>query len=117
MTLDQRTPAAAAPPGRRARSRGASARSPAGAGSCPPDRVLAEMAQLGLTATELGPLGYLPLEPGALRARLAEYGLALVGGFVPLVLHERSLDDARAPRTRSPPRSTRPAATCSSPSR
>ena len=31
----------------------------------PPDRVLAEMAGLGLSATELGPLGYLPLEPAA----------------------------------------------------
>jgi inosose dehydratase len=60
-----------------------------------PDRVLSEMAGLGLTATELGPLGYLPLEPGALRARLAEHGLSLVGGFVPLVVHERSADAAR----------------------
>jgi inosose dehydratase len=62
----------------------------------PPERVLSEMAALGLTATELGPLGYLPLEPGALQARLAEFGLGLVGGFVPLVLHEPSLDTARA---------------------
>jgi inosose dehydratase len=53
------------------------------------------MAGLGLTATELGPLGYLPLEPARLRARLAEYGLALVGGFVPLVLHEPSCEAAR----------------------
>jgi inosose dehydratase len=58
----------------------------------PPDRVLAEMAGLGLTATELGPLGYLPSDPDALRARLDAHGLALVGGFVPLVLHERELD-------------------------
>jgi inosose dehydratase len=62
----------------------------------PPERVLSEMAGLGLTATELGPLGYLPPEPGALRARLAEYGLSLVGGFVPLVLHEDWGEDARA---------------------
>src|SRR5215218_9425830 len=61
----------------------------------PPDRVLAEMAGLGLTATELGPLGYLAHEPGALRARLDAHGLSLVGGFVPLVLHEPSLDGAR----------------------
>jgi len=60
-----------------------------------PDRVLAEMAGLGLTATELGPLGYLAGEPAALRARLDAHGLALVGGFVPLVLHEPSLDGAR----------------------
>jgi inosose dehydratase len=98
MTLDQRTPAAAR------RLAGA----PISWGVCevpgwgrqlPPDRVLSEMAGLGLTATELGPLGYLPLEPQALRARLAEFGLALVAGFVPLVLHERSSDGARATAT------------------
>jgi inosose dehydratase len=61
----------------------------------PPDRVLAEMAGLGLTATELGPLGYLPADPGALRARLDAHGLSLVGGFVPLVLHEASLGGTR----------------------
>jgi inosose dehydratase len=60
----------------------------------PAERVLAEMAQLGLPATELGPLGYLPLEPAALRDTLAIHGLALVGGFVPLVLHEPSLGTA-----------------------
>ena len=31
-----------------------------------------------------------------LRAQLAEFGLTLVGGFVPLVLHEESHEDARA---------------------
>ena len=61
----------------------------------PPERVLGEMADLGLTATELGPLGYLPLDPGALRARLDAHGLALVGGFVPLVLHRPDLGEAR----------------------
>ena len=52
-----------------------------------PERVLGEMRQLGITATELGALGWLPTEPVALRSLLAEYGLSLVGGFVPLVLH------------------------------
>lgn len=52
-----------------------------------PERVLSEMRQLGITATELGALGWLPTEPAALRSLLAEYGLSLVGGFVPLVLH------------------------------
>jgi inosose dehydratase len=61
----------------------------------PPERVLAEMAGLGLTATELGPAGYLPAEPAGLRATLARHGLGLVGGFVPLVLHEPSLASAR----------------------
>src|SRR3954468_23440127 len=60
----------------------------------PPDRVLAEMAGLGLTATELGPQGWLPGDPAALLARLDAHDLALVGGFVPLVLHEPSADPA-----------------------
>jgi inosose dehydratase len=61
-----------------------------------PDRVLAEMAGLGLTATELGPVGYLPLDPTVLRDRLTAAGLRLVGGFVPLVLHEADPAAARA---------------------
>ncbi len=52
-----------------------------------PDRVLAEMASLGLTATELGPHGFLPTEPDALRAVLERHHLRLIAGFVPVVLH------------------------------
>jgi inosose dehydratase len=62
----------------------------------PPGRVFAEMAELGLTATELGPIGYLPYEPQAIRDALDRHGLTLVGGFVPLVLHEPELDTAAA---------------------
>jgi inosose dehydratase len=62
----------------------------------PPERVLAEMASLGLRATEMGPLGYLPPEPEQVGALLARHHLGLVGAFVPMVLHERSLDQARA---------------------
>ena len=51
------------------------------------DRVLAEMADLGLNATELGPDGYLPTDPAELQQKLDHYGLELVGGFVPAVLH------------------------------
>jgi inosose dehydratase len=51
------------------------------------DRVLAEMSSLGLRATERGPAGFLPAEPGAAAELLHRYGLALVGGFVPAVLH------------------------------
>jgi inosose dehydratase len=64
----------------------------------PPDRVLGEMAELGLTATELGPLGYLPLDPKEIRARLDAHGLRLVGGFVPLVLHRDSAAEEEADR-------------------
>jgi inosose dehydratase len=61
----------------------------------PPDRVLREMAALGLKATELGPQGWLPLDAAALRAELDRHGLRLVGGFVPVIVHERDLDGAR----------------------
>jgi inosose dehydratase len=57
----------------------------------PPERVLAEMAELGLRATELGAQGWLPEEGAAVRAMLDRHGLRLVGGFVPLVVHERDL--------------------------
>lgn len=56
----------------------------------PPSRVLPEMRSLGLDATELGAPGFLPEEPEALRAALAEHGVSLVGGFVPLVLQDRA---------------------------
>jgi inosose dehydratase len=62
----------------------------------PPERVLREMAELGLRATELGPLGWLPLDGARLREELDRYGLRLVGGFVPLVLHEADLAPSRA---------------------
>ncbi|WP_433245319.1 TIM barrel protein [Streptosporangium sp. CA-135522] len=52
------------------------------------DQVLAEMRELGLTATELGPQGFLPPSPSRCRSLLAEYGLRAVGGFVPVVLHD-----------------------------
>jgi inosose dehydratase len=64
----------------------------------PAERVFAEMASLGLRATELGPIGYLPFEAAAIREQLDRHGLRLVGGFVPLVLHERTLDTAEADR-------------------
>ncbi|MEV6554628.1 sugar phosphate isomerase/epimerase [Nocardia sp. NPDC051756] len=50
--------------------------------------VLAEMAELGLSATELGPPGYLPPDPDELRSLLATFGISAVGGFLALVLHE-----------------------------
>lgn len=60
----------------------------------PPDRVLSEMAGLGLKATELGALGYLGEDPAQIRALLGYHGLGCVGGFVPLVLHDRTARDA-----------------------
>lgn len=54
----------------------------------PPERVLGEMVELGLRATELGATGYLPTDPSELRALLDRHGLRLVAGFVPVVLHD-----------------------------
>jgi inosose dehydratase len=64
-----------------------------------PDRVLGEMRSLGLAATELGPAGFLPAEPTALAATLRRYGLAAVGGFMPVLLHEPGHDPAPAVAT------------------
>jgi inosose dehydratase len=57
-----------------------------------PDRVLREMRQVGLAATELGPDGFLPGGPGEWARLLAAHGLRAIGGFVPLVLHEPGRD-------------------------
>lgn len=53
----------------------------------PPSRVLGEMAGLGITSTELGALGWLPDDAASLHALLDQFGLTILGGFVPLVLH------------------------------
>jgi len=52
-----------------------------------PDRVLAEMREVGLTATELGPEGFLPRQPAAMARVLEDHRLRAVGGFTPLLLH------------------------------
>ena len=54
----------------------------------PVDRVLTEARELGITAMEQGALGWLPTDPGAQRTKLGEYGMQMLGGFVPLVLHD-----------------------------
>ena len=54
-----------------------------------PRRVLAEMRDLGLEATEFGPQGFLPPDPERRAELLESFGLAAVGGFLPLVLHEQ----------------------------
>jgi inosose dehydratase len=52
-----------------------------------PERVLREMREVGLGATELGPDGFLPSEPAAMAEVLSKHGLHAVGGFTPLLLH------------------------------
>src|SRR6201995_6077719 len=50
-------------------------------------RVLTEMQQVGLAATELGPLGFLPSDPDRAARVLDRHHLSSVGGFTPAVLH------------------------------
>jgi inosose dehydratase len=57
-----------------------------------PDRVLKEMAEAGIEATEFGPDGFLPDNPQEKAAELAKWGLRAVGGFVPVVLHDAAHD-------------------------
>jgi inosose dehydratase len=59
-----------------------------------PDRVLKEMREVGLLATELGPEGFLPREPAAMASVLSEHGLQAAGGFTPLLLHVPGHDPA-----------------------
>ncbi len=56
----------------------------------PVDRVLGEMSSLGLKATELGAEGFLPQDPQAVHDKLADFGMILLGGFTPVVLHDPS---------------------------
>jgi len=51
------------------------------------DRVLREMVESELSATELGPDGYLPTDPDQLADYLDGFGLRIVGGFVPALLY------------------------------
>jgi inosose dehydratase len=55
------------------------------------ERVLAEMQQVGLSATELGPDGYLPEDVDELADLLGRFGHILIGGFVPAVLYRPEL--------------------------
>ena len=49
-------------------------------------QMLDELRETGYTGTELGDWGFMPTEPGALRAELDRRGLAMVGAFVPVAL-------------------------------
>jgi inosose dehydratase len=57
-----------------------------------PERVLNEMQQVGLAATEFGPDGFLPGDPAIMAEFLAARHLTAVGGFTPVVLHEAGHD-------------------------
>ena len=62
-------------------------------------RVVDEMAETGYIGTELGDWGFMPTDPDVLRAELDRRGLALIGSWVSVWLHDRdrhvaSADDA-----------------------
>jgi inosose dehydratase len=45
------------------------------------------MVEVGLSATELGPDGWLPTDPTQLVDYVGTFGLRVIGGFVPALLH------------------------------
>ncbi|HEY5878493.1 MAG TPA: inosose dehydratase, partial [Nakamurella sp.] len=57
-----------------------------------PERVLAEMREVGLSATEFGPDGFLPADPQQMADVLSAHHLTAVGGFVPVVLYRPDHD-------------------------
>jgi inosose dehydratase len=61
-----------------------------------PERVLQEMRDVGLVATELGPEGFLPSAPDAMAETLSRHDLHAVGGFTPLLLHRPDHDPVPA---------------------
>lgn len=64
-----------------------------------PARVLEEMKEIGLTATEFGPQGWLPIEAQARAAEVGKYGLTPVGAFFLAVLHDPAFDPIPAVST------------------
>lgn len=57
-----------------------------------PERVLREMASLGLKATEFGPHGFLPIEADARASVLSDLNMHATGGFFPVLLHDSNHD-------------------------
>ena len=52
------------------------------------DQMLDELAETGYTGTELGDWGYMPTDPGRLKAELEGRGLVMLGAFVPVALKD-----------------------------
>lgn len=59
-------------------------------------RVIDEMSAAGYTGTELGDWGFMPTDPGELRAELDARGLALVGSWVSVNLEDEARHEASA---------------------
>ncbi len=56
------------------------------------ERVLREMSELGLGATEFGPAGFLPGEAKARSEVLNKLAMEAIGGFFPVVIHRADHD-------------------------
>ena len=67
----------------------------------PADRVLDAIRSLGIRATEAGADGFLPDDGDELRRTMVAHELTLVGGFLPVVLHERSALETTLARARA----------------
>jgi inosose dehydratase len=57
-----------------------------------PEKVLADMQDVGLSATELGPDGFLPADPQQMAKVLDSHHLTAVGGFTPVLMHQAGHD-------------------------
>ncbi|MGO4958073.1 sugar phosphate isomerase/epimerase family protein [Luteococcus sp. Sow4_B9] len=57
-----------------------------------PERVLTEMKQIGLTATEFGPQGWLPTDAVERAQVVGKFGLKPVGAFFLAVMHDPDFD-------------------------
>ena len=57
-----------------------------------PERVLTEMKEIGLTATEFGPQGWLPVDAEERAAVVGKFGLKPVGSFFLAVMHDPGFD-------------------------
>jgi len=60
----------------------------------PTKRVLKEMSDLGLPATELGAPGFFSDSSAELKDQLAEFNMSMIGGFTPVVLQDKSQEQA-----------------------
>ena len=58
------------------------------------ERVLADMARLGLSELEAGPPGFLPADAAKARALVDTHRMRVIGAFVTAVLHKPELLDA-----------------------
>jgi inosose dehydratase len=58
-----------------------------------PERILSEMREVGIVATEVGAAGFLGHTADDITRHTKAYGLDVVGAFVPLVMHNAEVKD------------------------